>query len=232
MQTISNFAHGLLTHEELIIDAVSMTVVTSFDHELFSKKCSPSSLYYDANLSDYNALLPELINVGQVLKSRDLLLSVLNAVAKQHGWKTQKNGVKIICNRFGTKRIREGKEKDLQAGHLGSWCPFEITFKAKKEKCVTGDTFVMKRNMSQPITISRAHLVHGGHCQPSRSNLIAVTKAAGAYSSNLPQKALFSLCAHADSGRRLSKDIISSVLRPVWPSKKKTSATVTCSMCV
>ena len=106
MQTLSDFAHGLLTHEELIIDEVSMTVVAGFDHEQFSKKCSPSSLYYDANLSDYDALLPRLINVGQMWKSHDLLLSVLNAVAKQHGWKTQKNGVKIICNRFGTKRIR------------------------------------------------------------------------------------------------------------------------------
>ena len=75
MQTLPDFAHGLLTHETLIIDEVRMTVVAGFDHEQISKKCVPSSLYYDADLSDYNVLLPELINVGQMWKSRDLLLT-------------------------------------------------------------------------------------------------------------------------------------------------------------
>ena len=123
MQTLTDLAYGLLTHEDLIIDEVRMTVVAGFDHEQFSKKCMPSSLYCDAdlfNLSDYNALLPELIKVGQMWKSRNLLLNVLDAVAKQHGWRTRKTGVKMLSNCFGMKRIIEGKEKDLEAGHLGS----------------------------------------------------------------------------------------------------------------
>ena len=131
MQTLSDFAHGLLTHEELIIDEVSMTVVAGFDHEQFSKKRAPSSLYYDADLSDYNALLHKLIKVRQMRKSRNLLLTVLHAVARQHGWRTRKTGVKILFNCFGTKRIIEGEEKDPEAGHLGSMCPFETTFKVK-----------------------------------------------------------------------------------------------------
>ena len=75
MQTISNFAHGLLTHEELIIDAVTMTVVASFDHELFSKKCSPSSLYYDANLSDYRVYA--WIQKGTAVNKNNLVAETL-----------------------------------------------------------------------------------------------------------------------------------------------------------
>ena len=144
MQTLTDFEHGLLTHEDLITDEVRMTVVAGFDHEQFSKRCVPPSLYYDADLSDGNALLTKLITVGQIWKSRDLLLTVLNTFAKQHGWKTRKTGAKIFCNRFGMKRAREGKEKEQEAGHLGSMCPFETIFKPKKEKCWTGDHFNWK----------------------------------------------------------------------------------------
>ena len=52
MQTLTEFAHGLLTHEDLIIDEVHITVVAGFDNAQFSKRCVPLSLYYDADLSD------------------------------------------------------------------------------------------------------------------------------------------------------------------------------------
>ena len=55
------FAHGLLTHEELIIDGVNTALVSGFDQSEFANKCVSSSPYYDADLSDCDALTSKLI---------------------------------------------------------------------------------------------------------------------------------------------------------------------------
>jgi hypothetical protein len=115
-------------------------------------------------------------------------------------------------------------------------CPFEIIIAPKKErkkerKIRWWPNLQYKPQASQPVTITRAYLIHGGLCQPSRSKPIAVTKASSNYSCDLPQQALFTLCIHADSGTRLTKNIITATLFPDWPSKK-ISPRVIFLMCV
>ena len=90
MTTLSNFAHGLLTQEDLIIDGVNTTLVSGFDQSEFSKKSVPSSLYYDVDLSYCNVLPFTLIQVEHTWSSWELLLGVPDALAEQQGWKIKK----------------------------------------------------------------------------------------------------------------------------------------------
>ena len=79
----------------------------------------------------------------------------------------------------------------------------------------TGKQFQCKEAWDQLVAIKTAACVHGGLYTPLLSNLIAATKASGAYSSVVPQKVWCTLCMYVDSGTKLTSALIKAHVKPI-----------------
>ena len=73
------------------------------------------------------------------------------------------------------------------------------------------------------MTIKTALCVHGCVCTPLMSNLIAGTKASGAYSSLVQQNMWFVFCMHVDTSTIFIASLIKAPVQQIWPNNKRIS---------
>jgi hypothetical protein len=74
-----------VSHKDITTQKSTHSVISELNYELLADKYVLSSLNYDSDLANFEVFCSESIRIHKMWSSRDILVSVLHAIAKQHG---------------------------------------------------------------------------------------------------------------------------------------------------
>ncbi len=77
-----------------------------------------------------------------------------------------------------------------------------------------------RKRWDRPIKIIKGCGTHGSACQPSKQNRVNTSQRARKYVNNMPKSAIFTLCNYMENLGRLDSNLITNVMKPVWPRAK------------
>ena len=189
--------------------------------------CTPSSPEFQPELCIYDDIMAELFQLGEVWGSRDLVFLAVKAVSDVHGWHAVMEKRYIKCNRFGVPTTT----RDYVGDALKQGCSLQIVSrplvstpyypKSQEDKPEHERKKSYRPIWNKPVEISNGTCTtHGGLCQPGRQNKVASSSRAGAYTQQISQNVMFSLCNVAEFGGRLTPETIKNTMMKVWPKAK------------
>ncbi|KAL7535171.1 hypothetical protein ACHAWF_005077 [Thalassiosira exigua] len=218
---------------------VTHKVVSRFNHELFLLKCKQDLPQFDADLTDLDILSSEVFQRDEIWITRDALATAIKTVAGTQGWCPRLNGNHIQCNRYGASKTKRDYSRPLQNG-----CTWRLTMKAlvktkylggssKQKETEQGMEKIRRKNWqyksdwANPVKMTEINSNHAGECQPGKMTRVDVMSRAGAYSREIPERVLFTLCNFYKKGGRLRSAVIRRSVEPILPKNKVLSSSDT-----
>jgi hypothetical protein len=213
---IRTFGNGTLRQTGIL--------VVEFDSSRFIQYCDKASPDYNPNYCDYEEISRHLFQADEVWISRELLIKAMDLVAKYHGFTIRLDKEYIKCNRQGTDKTKRAYVN----GPLNSGCTFQFKIASlETERYMPADStkqkWRYKKRWDRPIKIIEGCCTHGSACQPSKQNRVNTSQRARKYMNNMPQSAIFTLCNYMENLGRLDSNLITNVMKPVWPRAKEFS---------
>jgi hypothetical protein len=213
---VRTFGHGTLKQTGLL--------VVGLDSSRFIQYCDKASPDYNPNYCNYNEISRHLFQADEVWISRELLLKAMDLVAKYHGFTIRLDKEYIKCYRQGTDKTKRAYVN----GPLNAGCTFQFKLVSlETERYMPADStkkkWRYKKRWDRPIKIIDGCCTHGSACQPSKQNRVNTSQQARKYMNNMPKSAIFTLCNYMENLGRLESNLITNVMKPVWPRAKEFS---------
>ena len=148
----------------------------------------------------------------------------MDLLVKYHGFTIWLDNAYIKCNRQGTDKTKRAYVN----GPLNAGCTFQFKIASlETERYMPADStkqkWRYKKRWDRPIKIIDGCCTHGSACQPSKQNRVNTSQQAQKYMNNMPKSAIFTLCNYMENLGRLDSNLITNVMKPVWPRAKEFS---------
>jgi hypothetical protein len=145
----------------------------------------------------------------------------MELVAKYHGFTIRLDKEYIKCNRQGTDKTKRA----CLNGPLSAGCTFKFKLASLETERYMPEDFTKKKwrdrkRWDGPIKIIEGCGTHGSACQPNKQNSVNTSQRAHKYMNNMPKSAIFTLCNYIENLGRLDSNLITNVMKPVWPRAK------------
>ncbi len=199
-------------------------LVVEFDSSRFIQYCDKASPDYNPDYCDYEEISRHLFQSDEVWISRELLIKAMDLLAKYHGFTIRLDKEYIKCNRQGTDKTKRAYVN----GPLHAGCTFQFKIASlETERYMPADSpklkWRYKKRWDRPIKIIDGCCTHGSACQPGKQNRVNTSQRARKYMNNMPKSAIYTLCNYMENLGRLDSNLITNIMKPIWPRAKEFS---------